>query len=80
MMRAQPCGQADAFERRIMRPLDDARVGQCREHLVGQSFATSEVDDAGIAAVNRVAEQQQLELRMRGIRIHAGLGEVDRAE
>ena len=56
-------GEADALEVRVERPLRDLVVRQGVDDLRRDLLALREVDDLHLAAVDRVAEQQDLESR-----------------
>ena len=71
-MTLQPRGERDPLEGGVMRPLDHARVHQCCEHLVGQPTTTGEIADFHRAAVDRVAEDEEAEVGVFGIRVDAG--------
>lgn len=71
-MTLQPPGERDPLKRRIVRPLDHARIDECGEHLVGQPTATGEIDDLHRAAIDRVAEDEEAEVGVFGIRVDVG--------
>ena len=54
------------------------RVDQRGQHLIGQLVPVGEIDDLDRAAVDRITEQQNVEVRVFGIRVDPRFGEIDR--
>ena len=52
------------------------RVDECGQHLIGQLVSVGEIDDLDRAAVDRVAEQEELEVVVVGVGVHPGFRQV----
>ncbi|WP_262347302.1 hypothetical protein [Corynebacterium aurimucosum] len=76
----EPGREADALECGVERPLHYVRVDECGQHLFGELVSVGEIDDLDRAAVDRVAEQQELEIVVVGVGVHTGFRQVHRRE
>ena len=69
----QPAGQAHALELGIESPLGYGRVGEGRQHLVGEPFSSGEIHHLDGSAVRRITEQQNLKAAVLAVAVHATL-------
>jgi hypothetical protein len=70
-------GQADAFKICIESPLCDVIVGQGIYDFLRDLFSLCKVNDLHLAAIDRVAEEQDLKVRRLCVFVNAAFVQID---
>jgi hypothetical protein len=73
-------GQADSFKVCIESPLGDVIVGQGIYDFLRDMFSLCKVNDLYLAAIDRIAEEQNLKVRRLRVFVNAALIQIDVGE